>query len=240
MFHKNGQPSPQKTRLKNSSFPNGSNPWKISVREIEFWLKALGHYVSFLSVADFVTPLWYFQRTKNGTRKSYFKYFSVHTWYTYYIRIIYAQCASRCLWRFLLYTLLSNYLERRIYCLNGPNAVWHCDGYDKIKQYGFPIHGGVDGVDVFSRILSLKVVRSNNNPIIPSALYLRTIKEHGLCPNLSKTDCGLENSDIAAVYCFLTGSNLSHRYRASHANQRIKNWWWHIKCSFSVSGYRWL
>ena len=39
-------------------------------------------------------------------------------------------------------------MVRRIYCSNGPNDVWHCDGYDKIKQYGFPIHGGVDG---FSR-----------------------------------------------------------------------------------------
>ena len=132
----------------------------------------------------------------------------------------------------MLHPLLSNYLERRIYCSNGPNAVWHCDGYDKIKQYGFPIHGRVD---VFSRkILCLKVVRSNINSIIPSALYLRTIKEHGLCPNLSKTDCGFENSDIAAVHCFLTESNLSHRYGASHTNQRMKNWWWHSKCSFSA------
>ena len=36
--------------------------------------------------------------------------------------------------------MLSNYLERRIYFSNGPNEVWNYDGYDKIKQYGFPIH----------------------------------------------------------------------------------------------------
>ena len=115
--------------------------------------------------------------------------------------------------------MLSNYLARRIYCSNGPNDVWHSDGYDKIKQYGFPIHGGVDG---FSRkILWLKEVRSNNNPIFPAALYLRVIKEQGLCPNLLKTDCGSENDDIVAVHYFLTGRNLSHRYGASHANQRI-------------------
>ena len=94
---------------------------------------------------------------------------------------------------------------RRIYCSNGPNDVCHYDGYDKIKQYGFPIHGVVDG---FSRnILWLKVVRSNNNPIAPAAF----------CPNLLKTDYGSENGDIAAVHFFLTESNLSHRYGASHA-----------------------
>ena len=38
------------------------------------------------------------------------------------------------------------------------------------------------------------------------ALYLRAIKEQGLCPDLLKTDCEYENGDIAAVHYFLTGS----------------------------------
>ena len=49
-----------------------------------------------------------------------------------------------------------------------------------------------------------------------------------------KTDCGFENGDIAAIDCFLTGGNLSHRYGASHADQRIENWWSHFKWSFSA------
>ena len=24
--------------------------------------------------------------------------------------------------------------------------MWHCDGYDKLKLYGFPIHGCIDGL----------------------------------------------------------------------------------------------
>ena len=24
--------------------------------------------------------------------------------------------------------------------------VWHVDGYDKLKPYGFPVHGCIDGV----------------------------------------------------------------------------------------------
>ena len=132
----------------------------------------------------------------------------------------------------MLYSLLSNYLTRRIYCLNGLNDVWHRNVYDKIKQYGFPIRGGVDR---FSRkILCLIVVRPNNNPIAQATFYLRAIKEQGLAPNLLKTDCGSENGDIAAVHCFLTGSNSSHKYGASQANEQIENWWSHFKRSFST------
>ena len=94
------------------------------------------------------------------------------------------------------------------------------------------VRGGVDG---FSRKISrLKVVRSNSNPITPAALYWSAIKEQGLCPNLLKTDCGSENGDIVAVHCFLTGSNLSYRYGALHSNQRIENWWSHLKRWFSA------
>ena len=42
-----------------------------------------------------------------------------------------------------------------------PNAVWHADGYDKLKPYGFPIHGAIDGFS--RRVLWLDVTRSNNN-----------------------------------------------------------------------------
>ena len=36
-------------------------------------------------------------------------------------------------------------LRRRSYTNPGPNFAWHVDGYDKLKPYGFPIHGAVDG-----------------------------------------------------------------------------------------------
>jgi hypothetical protein len=59
-------------------------------------------------------------------------------------------------------------MRRRTYISKGPNFMIHIDGYDKLKPYGFPIHGAMDG---FSRtILWLKVVRSNNNPHVISRL----------------------------------------------------------------------
>lgn len=32
-------------------------------------------------------------------------------------------------------------LLRRTYSAAGPNHVWYADGYDKLKLFGFPIHG---------------------------------------------------------------------------------------------------
>ena len=36
-------------------------------------------------------------------------------------------------------------LRRRESAYPGSNKVWHADGYDKIKPFGFPIHGCIDG-----------------------------------------------------------------------------------------------
>ena len=45
--------------------------------------------------------------------------------------------------------------KRRKYSVPVPNHIWHIDGYDKLKPYGFPIHGCIDG---FSRkIIWMKV-----------------------------------------------------------------------------------
>ena len=35
-------------------------------------------------------------------------------------------------------------LRRRKYLSPGPNFVWHIDGHNKLKPYGFSIHGGID------------------------------------------------------------------------------------------------
>ena len=43
---------------------------------------------------------------------------------------------------------VSGYIPNLKYCINyiqGPNFAWHCDGYDKLKPFGLPIHGCIDG-----------------------------------------------------------------------------------------------
>ena len=61
------------------------------------------------------------------------------------------------------------YIKLRVYTCDGPNNTWHEDGNDKLKPYGFPIHGCIDGF--WRKVLWLKVTRSNNNPVVP-ARYL--------------------------------------------------------------------
>ena len=125
----------------------------------------------------------------------------------------------------------SRRLKRRTYLSAGPNDTWHIDGYDKLKPYGLPIHGCVDG---FSRkILWLRVCKTNNNPVVTACHFLRLVKENYVCPKLVRTDCGTENGIIAAMQCTLTNNENGHRYGTSVANQRIENWWSHKRRAFS-------
>ena len=49
-------------------------------------------------------------------------------------------------------------LKRSPYYNPGPNAVWHADGCDKLKPYGFHVHSCIDGWS--RRLLWLVVTRS--------------------------------------------------------------------------------
>ena len=53
-------------------------------------------------------------------------------------------------------------LKRRQYIAKGPNFVWHLDGYDKLKPFGFCVHEAIDGFSC--RIIWLEVGHTNNNP----------------------------------------------------------------------------
>lgn len=117
----------------------------------------------------------------------------------------------------------SRRLQRRRYLSPGPNHTWHVDGYDKLKPYGFPIHGCIDGWS--RKILWLKVTKSNNHPEIIANFYLNLVSELGGCPVKLRTDCGTENGTMAAMQCTLKNNIDAHKYGTSPANQRIEGWW---------------
>ena len=71
-------------------------------------------------------------------------------------------------------------LRRRQYTCPGPNKVWHADGYDKIKPFGFQIHGCIDGYS--RKVLWLYITRSINLPDNMAAYYLDAVREHGGSP----------------------------------------------------------
>lgn len=117
----------------------------------------------------------------------------------------------------------SKSLKRRSYFSSGPNYTWHVDGYDKLKPYGFPIHGCIDGWS--RKIMWLKVTKSNNHPDIIANFYLNCVAELGGCPVKLRTDCGTENGVMAAMQCTFQQDADAHKYGSSPANQRIEGWW---------------
>ena len=114
-------------------------------------------------------------------------------------------------------------LKRRVYHNLGPNNAWHCDGYDKLKPFGFPIHGCIDGWS--RKILWLFVTRSNNLPDNIAMYYLEAVNEMNGCPLDLVTDRGTENGKMAGIHSFLRNDPNSHRYVHLPRNQRIEGWW---------------
>ena len=125
-------------------------------------------------------------------------------------------------------------LHRRTYVSPGANFCWHIDRYDKLKPFGFSIHGCVDGFS--RRILWLEVQRSNKNPRLMARYFLDYVKAVHGCPALVYTDRGTENGLIAAMQCHLRAEGVdeyagsrAHKYVKSIRNQRIEGYWSHYR-----------
>lgn len=119
---------------------------------------------------------------------------------------------------------------RRTYHSLGPNYIWHADGYDKLKPFGFGISGCIDG---FSRkLLWLSCGPTNNNPTVIAKHFVDCVRSVGVVPQRLRTDCGTENVIMAAIQCTLRAGHTdyhsgskSHIYGTSVNNQRIEAWW---------------
>jgi len=83
----------------------------------------------------------------------------------------------------------SRRLRRRQYRSQGPNYIWHVDGYDRLKPYGFCIHGAIDGYS--RRTMWLEVGRSNNNPRVIASYFLGCVKELSGVPCIIRGDQGM-------------------------------------------------
>ena len=121
----------------------------------------------------------------------------------------------------------SKTIVRREYLSSGPGSIYHIDGNDKLKRWGFCIHGFVDG---FSRkLLWLVVASSINDPIVISNYFLRCTKKYGIAPNLLRMDKGRENIYCEDLQLFFTIREDSYLYAASTRNQSIKAYWSKLK-----------
>lgn len=69
---------------------------------------------------------------------------------------------------------------KRQYRTKGPNHLWHIDGYDKLKPFGFCVHGAIDGYS--RRIMWLEVGPSNNDPSIIAQYFVDCVRQIGGTP----------------------------------------------------------
>ena len=110
-------------------------------------------------------------------------------------------------------------LRRRTYNAKGPNYLWHIDRYDKLKPFGFCIHGAIDGFS--RRILWLEVASSNNDPKIIGQYYTDYVRRIGGTARIIRADRGTENVDVAAMQRFFRQS--SHDDFAGEKNLCTEN-----------------
>ena len=121
-------------------------------------------------------------------------------------------------------------LKRRMYRAKGPNFIWHIDGYDKLKPFGFSIHGGIDRFS--RRILWLEVGHTNKNPRVIAHYFISCVQQIGGLPRIIRADAGTENVNVSGIQRFLRRNDSdsfkgekSFMYRKSTSNQRIEAWW---------------
>ena len=121
-------------------------------------------------------------------------------------------------------------LRRRKYYSPGPNAVWHIDGYDKLKPFGFSFHGCMDGFS--RRLIWLEVSVTNKKPEEIASYYINAVKSLGGIPQKVNADDGTEHSIIQPIHVYLKSLDDDSRNAGesfsivtSTKNQRIESYW---------------
>ncbi|KAJ8664694.1 hypothetical protein QAD02_006356 [Eretmocerus hayati] len=137
-------------------------------------------------------------------------------------------------------------LKRRVYIVEGPNGTWHMDGYDKLKRWGFAIHGCADGFS--KKIIWLRVSRSNNKPQIVLHYFLDAIQELGLIPTILRADGGSENGLTGEAFVALrslhddeSAGHKSFHTGPSTANERIEKYWLQLRnhtCEYYIQVFK--
>ena len=108
--------------------------------------------------------------------------------------------------------------------------IWLIDGYDKLKPFGFPIHGAI--ADFSRKVLRLNICLSNNDPYIISYFYVNCISNLKYVPRTIRDDRDSENVVVACMRWHIRGEHQdsmsgrsSFLFGSSTNNQGLKPWW---------------
>ena len=111
-------------------------------------------------------------------------------------------------------------IRRKIYHTIGSGYIYYIDENDKLKRWGFPIHGCIDR---FSRkVMWLVVSTTNNNLLLVGNLYLNCIKQQKIVSKLLIMDVGIGNMYCQDLQIYFTGEEESFLYASLTENQTIE------------------
>ena len=94
-------------------------------------------------------------------------------------------------------------VSRRAYSVPGPNSLWHIDGHHSLVNWGFVIHGAIDG---FSRCIVFLKCSTNNTSETVGDLFPSATRSVGW-PSRVRTDHGGENVKVWELMEEARGSN---------------------------------
>ena len=113
-------------------------------------------------------------------------------------------------------------ITRRTYSVPGPNSLWHIDGHHSLINWGFVIHGCIDG---FSRLICFLKCATNNKKETVDALFLEATEKYSW-PSRIQTDYGGENTLVWQRMIDRRGEDRgSVLCGHSTQNQRIERLW---------------
>lgn len=112
-------------------------------------------------------------------------------------------------------------IRRRVYCVDGPNSLWHIDTHHKLIRWKLVTHGGIDG---YSRTIVYLSCADNNRATTALNAFSCAVYSHGL-PQRVRTDCGGENIDIWRYIVQQHGSTSAVITGSSTHNERIERLW---------------
>lgn len=121
-------------------------------------------------------------------------------------------------------------LLRRSYISKGPNFIWHCDSYDKLKRFGICINGCIDG---YSRhIIWMNCYITSSDPKVIGGYFVNAVSSLEGCPLVIRSDRGTENVRVRQFQIFFRrdgnddrAGERSYIEGPSTANQRIEYFW---------------
>lgn len=125
-----------------------------------------------------------------------------------------------------------------MYKVRGSNALWHHDGNEKLRPWGFYVHGCIDG---HSRLIVYLAVRANKRKATVAQLFRGAVAQFGWSSR-ARGDFGTENNEVERLLiehwgalhraylrgrCVICSSSPSftHGFSRSRHNVRIERLW---------------